>query len=160
LENRREVFMNNKYLAKSSLLAAVYVVLTVILGEFSYGPIQFRIAEALVLLPLVEPAAIMGVTVGCIIANIFGGYGPIDIFGGSTVTLIAAYLTSKMPNKILGAIPPIVLNALIVSIWVSKFSGIPYLIIMANIALGETIAVGVLGIFLVSIYAKYIKTTR
>ncbi|MGI5998275.1 MAG: QueT transporter family protein [Lutispora sp.] len=152
--------MNNKYLAKSSLLAAVYVVLTVILGEFSYGPIQFRIAEALVLLPLVEPAAIMGVTVGCIIANIFGGYGPIDIFGGSTVTLIAAYLTSKMPNKILGAIPPIVLNALIVSIWVSKFSGIPYLIIMANIALGETIAVGVLGIFLVSIYAKYIKTTR
>ena len=83
----------------------------------------------------------------------------IDIFGGSTVTLIAAYLTSKMPNKILGAIPPIVLNALIVSIWVSKFSGIPYLIIMANIAL-ETIAVGVLGIFLVSIYAKYIKTTR
>lgn len=152
--------MNTRYLAKSSLLAAVYVVLTIILGDFSYGPIQFRIAEALVLLPLVEPAAIMGVTVGCVIANIFGGYGPIDIFGGSAVTLVAAYLTSKMPNKILGAVPPIVLNGLIVSIWVSKFSGLPYLLVSANIVLGETIAVGVLGILLVSLYSKYVKTSR
>jgi len=151
--------MNTKFLAKSSFLAAVYVVLTIILGDFSYGPVQFRIAEALVLLPLVEPAAIMGVTVGCIIANIFGGYGPIDIFGGSAVTLIAAYITSKMP-KVLGAVPPIVLNGLIVSIWVSKFSGLPYLLVAANIALGEIIAVGVLGILLVSIYTKYIKTSR
>jgi len=152
--------MNTRYLAKSSLLAAVYVVLTIILGDFSYGPIQFRIAEALVLLPLVEPAAIMGVTVGCVIANIFGGYGPIDIFGGSAVTLVAAYLTSKMPNKILGAVPPIVLNGLIVSIWVSNFSGLPYLLVSANIVLGETIAVGVLGILLVSLYSKYVKTSR
>jgi len=152
--------MNTRYLAKSSLLAAVYVVLTIILGDFSYGPIQFRIAEALVLLPLVEPAAIMGVTVGCVIANIFGGYGPIDIFGGSAVTLVAAYFTSKMPNKILGAVPPIVLNGLIVSIWVSKFSGLPYLLVSANIVLGETIAVGVLGILLVSLYSKYVKTSR
>ena len=112
--------MSTKYLAKASFIAAIYVVLTVILGEFSYGPIQFRIAEALVMLPLVEPSAIMGVTVGCMIANIFGGYGPIDIFGGSAITLIAAYITSKAPNKFLGAIPPIVLNALIVSLWVSK----------------------------------------
>ncbi|SHI91886.1 QueT transporter family protein [Lutispora thermophila] len=152
--------MNTKYLAKSSLLAAVYVVLTIVLGDFSYGPVQFRIAEALVLLPLVEPSAIMGVTVGCIIANIFGGYGPIDIFGGSAVTLLAAYLTSKMPNKILGAIPPIALNGLIVSIWVSKFSGLPYLLVAANIALGEFFAAGVLGILLVSVYSKYIKTSR
>lgn len=149
--------MNTKFLAKSSLLAAIYVVLTIILGDFSYGPIQFRIAEALVLLPLVEPSAIMGVTVGCMIANIFGGYGPIDIFGGSAVTFMAAYITSKMPNKILGSIPPIVLNALIVSIWVSKFSGLPYAAIAVNIALGEIAAVGILGVLLVSVYEKYVK---
>lgn len=152
--------MSTKYLAKASFIAAIYVVLTVILGEFSYGPIQFRIAEALVMLPLVEPSAIMGVTVGCMIANIFGGYGLIDIFGGSAVTLIAAYITSKAPNKFMGTIPPIVLNAFIVSFWVSKATGIPYSIIVINIALGEAIAVGVLGILVLSAYTKYIKEKK
>lgn len=149
--------MNAKYIAKAAIIAAIYVVFTVILGEFAYGPVQFRIAEALVILPLVEPSSILGVTIGCMVANIFGGYGPIDIFGGSLVTLIAAYFTSKMPNRVLAVLPPVLLNALIVSIWVSKLSGIPYIAIVLNIALGEAIAVGVLGMILLSIYNKYIK---
>lgn len=149
--------LKTKYIAKASLIAAIYVVLTVILGEFSYGPVQFRIAEALAILPLVEPSAILGVTIGCMISNIFGGYGPIDIFGGSFVTLIAAIITSKMPNKILAALPPIILNGLIISIWVSKMSGLPYLPIAFNIALGEAAAVGILGLIFLSAYDKYIK---
>jgi uncharacterized membrane protein len=149
--------LNAKYIAKAAIIAAIYVVFTVILGEFAYGPVQFRIAEALVILPLVEPSSILGVTIGCMVANIFGGYGPIDIFGGSLVTLIAAYFTSKMPNRVLAVLPPVLLNALIVSIWVSKLSGIPYIAIVLNIALGEAIAVGVLGMILLSIYNKYIK---
>ncbi len=149
--------MNAKYIAKAAIIAAIYVVFTVILGEFAYGPVQFRIAEALVILPLVEPSSILGVTIGCMVANIFGGYGPIDIFGGSLVTLIAAYFTSKMPNRVLAVLPPVLLNALIVSIWVSKLSGIPYIAIVLNIALGEAVAVGVLGMILLSIYNKYIK---
>lgn len=149
--------LNAKYIAKAAIIAAIYVVFTVILGEFAYGPVQFRIAEALVILPLVEPSSILGVTIGCMVANIFGGYGPIDIFGGSLVTLIAAYFTSKMPNRVLAVLPPVLLNALIVSIWVSKLSGIPYIAIALNIALGEAVAVGVLGMILLSIYNKYIK---
>ena len=133
------------------------MVLTIILGEFSYGPIQFRISEALTILPLVEPSAILGVTIGCAISNIFSGYGPMDIFGGSLVTFIAAFITSKMPNKVLGILPPVILNSLIVSIWVSKMSGLPYLAIVINIALGEIAAAGALGLIFLSIYEKYIK---
>ena len=151
--------MNIKSMTKAAILAAVYVVLTIAFGEFSYGPIQFRIAEALVILPMVEPSAILGVFLGCMIANIFGGYGLIDIIGGSLVTLVAAYITSKMPNKVLGALPPVILNALIVSIWLNKLTNIPYIAIVLNIALGEIAAVGVLGIPLLTIYDKYIKNS-
>ena len=131
--------------------------MTIILGDFSYGPVQFRISEALTILPLIEPSAVLGVTIGCAISNIFGGYGPIDILGGSLVTLVAAFITSKMPNKVLGALPPIILNSLIVSIWVSKMTGLPYLAIVINIAIGEIAAVGALGLIFLSVYEKYIK---
>jgi len=131
--------------------------MTIILGDFSYGPVQFRISEALTILPLIEPSAVLGVTIGCAISNIFGGYGLIDILGGSLVTLIAAFITSKMPNKVLGALPPIILNSLIVSIWVSKMTGLPYLAIVINIAIGEIAAVGALGLIFLSVYEKYIK---
>ncbi len=149
--------MKTGYLAKASIIAAIYIVFTLLFGEFAYGPIQFRAAEALAILPFVEPAAIPGVAVGCMIANIFGGFGPIDIFGGSLVTLAAAYLTSKMPNRILAALPPIILNSLIVSIWVSKISGLPYIPVAINIAIGEIAAVGVSGLIFLSAYNKYIK---
>lgn len=152
--------METKYMAKASLIAAVYVVLTVLLGEFSYGPIQFRVSEALAILPLVEPSAILGITIGCAISNIFGGFGPIDIIGGSLVTLTAAIITSKMPNKMLAALPPIILNSLIVSIWVSKMSGLPYIPIVFNILIGEIIAVGVLGLIFLSAYEKYVKKSQ
>ncbi len=80
------------------------------MGDLAFGPIQLRIAEGLTLLPLVEVAAVPGLFVGCLIANLillpYSPFGLIDIFGGSLVTLIAAYLTSKMSNKVMGALPP------------------------------------------------------
>lgn len=140
--------MNNdkiKYITRAGVIAAIYVVLTVVLGEFSYGHIQVRVSEALTILPLIDNAAIPGVFVGCMLANIFGGYGLADIVFGSLITLIAAYLTSKMPNKILAVIPPVVLNAIFVSIWVSKLQGFPYGLTVITIGLGEFFSVAGLG---------------
>lgn len=137
-----------EFITRAGLIAAIYVVLTIILGEKSFGPIQVRISEALVLLPLIDKAAVPGVAVGCFLANIFGGYGFIDIVFGSLVTLTAAYFTSKMPNKILGIIPPVVLNAFIVSIWVSKINNWPYGLTALTIGLGEFFAVAGLGTLL------------
>ena len=89
--------MNTKYLTKASLIAGIYLVLILIqipMGDLAFGPIQLRIAEGLTLLPLIETAAIPGLFVGCLIANLilapYSPFGLIDILGGSLVTLIAA----------------------------------------------------------------------
>lgn len=143
-----------KYITRAGIIAAVYVVLTVIMGELSFMPAQLRISEALVLLPFIDNAAVPGVFVGCFIANIFGGYGFVDIFFGSLVTLLAAYLTSKMPSRILAIIPPVVLNAFIVPIWVSKFSHTPYWASVISIGLSEFFAVAGLGTLLLMALGK------
>lgn len=156
--------MNTKYLTKASLIAAIYIVLVVIqilplpLANLTFGPIQLRIAEGLVLLPLVEAAAVPGVFVGCLLANLllapYSGFGLLDILGGSLVTLLAAYLTSKMKNRITGMIPPVVLNGLIVSIWVSYFTKIPYFWTVIGIGGGELLSVAIFGSIFLFVYEK------
>lgn len=149
--------MNIKYITKAAVIAALYVILVALeipFGSLAFGPVQIRIAEALVILPLVESAAIPGVFIGCLLANFiltfFAPYGMIDVFAGSIVTLIAAYLTSKMPNKILGILPPVILNGLIVSIWIAYFTNPSewtslYWPIVGSVSLGEFIAIGIFG---------------
>lgn len=156
--------MKTRYLTKASLIAAIYIVLTLIqtlpfpLASLTFGPIQLRLAEGLTLLPLVEAAAIPGLFVGCLISNLlisyYSGFGLIDILGGSLVTLIAAYITSKMKNKYLGMIPPVLLNGLIVSIWVSYFTKIPYIYTVLGIAGGELASVTIFGSIILYVYDK------
>jgi uncharacterized membrane protein len=156
--------MKTRYLTKASLIAAIYIVLTLIqtlpfpLASLTFGPIQFRLAEGLTLLPLVESAAIPGLFVGCLISNLlisyYSGFGLIDILGGSLVTLLAGYITSKMKNKYLGMIPPVLLNGLIVSIWVSYFTKIPYIYTALGIAGGELASVAVFGSIILYVYEK------
>lgn len=159
--------MDTKYLTKASMIAGIYIILVLIqipLGELAFGPIQLRLAEGLVLLPIIEPAAVPGVFVGCLVSNFilasYSGFGLIDIFGGSLVTLIAAYLTSKMPNKTLGMLPPVILNGLIVSIWVSYFTKMPYLYTVLGIGAGELISVGIFGSIILHIYEKAKQSKR
>lgn len=156
--------MNVRYLTKASLIAAIYIVLVMIqilpfpLANLTFGPIQLRLAEGLTLLPLVEAAAIPGLFVGVILSNlllsVYSGFGLIDIIGGSLVTLLAAYLTSKMKNKFTAMIPPVVLNGLIVSIWVSFFTKIPYHLTVLGISAGELISVAIFGNLILYVYKK------
>ena len=111
--------MKNKstlFLVQAALIAAVYVVLTLVFAPFSYGEIQVRISEALTILPFFTPAAIPGLFVGCILANLLGGAIPLDIAFGSIATLIGAVFTYKLrnSNKWLAPVPPIVANAVLV----------------------------------------------
>ncbi|NLJ98502.1 MAG: QueT transporter family protein [Tissierellia bacterium] len=159
--------MNTKYLTKASLIAGIYLVLVLIqipMGDLAFGPIQLRIAEGLTLLPLVEAAAIPGLFVGCLIANLilvpYSPFGLVDIVGGSLVTLIAAYLTSKMPNKAMAALPPILLNGFIVSIWVSYFMRVPYWYTVLGISAGELVSVTIFGNLILTAYNKAIKHNK
>ncbi|MGB4186384.1 MAG: QueT transporter family protein, partial [Limnochordia bacterium] len=96
---------------RAALIAAVYIVLIYLLQPVSFGPLQFRAAEALTLLPMLYPEAVLGLFVGVLTANIFGGLGPWDIFGGSAVTLIAAYVTYRHRDSWIAYASPILFNA-------------------------------------------------
>lgn len=97
------------------MIAALYVVLVIMFNYCSFGPIQFRIAEALTILPYFTPAAIPGLFVGCLLSNILGGAAIWDIIFGSIATLIGAIGTYALrKNKWLAPLPPIIANTLIV----------------------------------------------
>ena len=84
-----------------ALIGAIYATLTIVLAPISYGNIQFRISEALCLLPIVYPKSKWGLFVGCIIANILNPTGAniFDIVFGSIATFIAADLISRIKIK-------------------------------------------------------------
>lgn len=133
------------YLVRVAMIGAIYVILNIIFAPISYGPVQVRIAEALAVLPFIDPSAIIGLFVGCILANIYGGLGMVDIIGGSFCTLIAAYLTSKMKNPKLAPLPPVLINAFGVSIYLHLLFDLPYWITVLYIGMGEIIACYILG---------------
>ena len=111
--------MKNKgtqFLTEAAAIGAIYVVLTLLLAPLSFGEVQIRFSEALTILPFFTPAAIPGLFIGCIIANLLGGAIPVDIIFGSIATLIGAVFTYKLrnSNRFLAPIPPIAANAIIV----------------------------------------------
>lgn len=148
-----------KFLTQAALIAAIYAALTVALAPFSYGVMQVRVSEALTILPIFTPAAIPGLFVGCIVANIVGGYGPLDILLGSGATLIAAvlsYLLRKRP--ILVPLPPVLLNAIIIGpmlYYVVCQKSIALWICIGGVALGELISCYGLGYPLIKYLKKY-----
>ena len=143
-----------------ALIAAIYVVLTLMLRPISYGPIQFRISEALCVLPYFTPAAIPGVFLGCLISNLLGGAVIMDVVFGSLATLLGAVGSWVLrKNRFLVSVPPIMSNILIIP-WVLKFAyGSEDLIwyMMVTIGIGEFLAIGVLGQLLITALTKYRK---
>lgn len=128
------------------IISALYVVITIVFAPISYGPIQVRISEALTLLPFFDPRAIYALFLGCLFSNIFGGLGIYDIIFGSLLTLIAAFLTSKMKNIYIAGIPPVLINAFGVSLYLSLLFKLPYLLTVLYIAIGESISVYAIGV--------------
>jgi uncharacterized membrane protein len=133
------------FIIRVAMIAAIYVVLNIIFAPISYGPIQVRIAEALVVLPFIDPSAIIGLFLGCILANVIGPLGMVDIMGGSLCTLVAAYLTYKVKNPKLAPLPPVLINAFGVSIYLHLIFDLPYWITVLYIGIGELIACYILG---------------
>lgn len=117
---------NTKALVTSALIAAIYCALTLALSWMSFGNMQFRIAEALTLLPIISPHAIVGVTLGCALSNAVGYFmganilGAMDIIFGTMASLIAAVLTWMCRNirfrnlPLLSAIFPVIVNAVVI----------------------------------------------
>lgn len=155
--------MRNKkaqFITQAAMIAALYVVLTMFangLGLANYA-IQVRFSEALTILPYFTPAAIPGLTAGCLISNLLTGCMPLDVVFGSLATLLGAvgsYMLRKWKWAV--PIPPIIANTLIVPFvlsYVYQFEGsIPYF--MLTVGIGEMISCGVLGMIFMGILNKY-----
>lgn len=130
---------------RASIIGALYVVLTYALAPVSYGPVQLRVSEALTVLPILYPEAIPGLFVGTMVANVLGGLGLWDIFGGSLVTLVAAWLTFRFRDSIIAFLSPVVLNAFLISLYFSVLYGVPYWLTVLSIGASEALVVFGLG---------------
>ena len=146
--------MKNKsirFVATAAVIAALYAALTWVFQPISFWAVQFRVSEALCVLPFFTPAAIPGVTLGCLLGNLITGAAIWDVIFGTLATLIGAvgsYLLRK--NKWLVPIPPIVSNMIIIP-WVLRFAygaedAIPFM--MLTVGIGEILAIYVLGMIL------------
>ena len=140
------------FITQAAVIAAIYVVLILLFQPFSFGEIQVRVAEALTVLPFFTPAAIPGVTIGCLIGNLIGG-NVMDMIFGTLATLIGAAVSYAVrKNQYLVPLPPIVSNALIIP-WVLKYAyelpfSIPFL--MLTVSIGEVLSCGILGLVLLT----------
>ncbi len=145
-------FTNIRFLTTAAVIAALYATLTVALSFSSYGLIQFRVSEIMTVLPFFTPAAIPGLFIGCIISNFFSPFMITDVIVGSGATLLAAYLTRKMPNKWLAPLPPVICNAVIVGIELGLSLHQPLGLAIAQVGFGELVVCFVGGyIFMMAI---------
>ena len=105
-----------RQLVRAGLIAGIYTVLTLIAPfNLSFGPFQFRLSEAMTLLPMLTWDAIPGLAVGCLLANLLGGGVWFDVVFGALATLLAAIFTRRWrKHPLLGALSPVLFNGLIV----------------------------------------------
>ena len=108
-------------LVRCGLVAAIYVVLCLALQPLSYGAVQVRVAEALCLLPVFGTEYILGVVLGCFLANLLGST-IVDVIFGTLATLLACLVTYRLRNirfkglALAASLPPVLFNAVIIGI--------------------------------------------
>lgn len=154
--------MSTKKLVRCGLVAALYVVLCMALQPLSFGAVQIRFAEALVLLPVFGAEYIAAAVLGCFLSNLLGSVLP-DVIFGTLATLLACLCTYAVRNaRVKGlalpaALPPVFWNAVIVGPEIAIFfSDTPATVGLiafnaATVALGEVISCGILGVALVKL---------
>lgn len=147
---------NATFLVQAAVIAAVYTALTLLLMPLSYGVMQIRVSEALTILPALTPAAIPGLFIGCLISNMIGPYGILDMVLGGTATLIAAIASYRLRSRpLLVPLPPIITNGIIIGAMLHYAYSVPVSLPVAIlwVAVGEAIACYGLGLPLL----KYLR---
>ena len=156
--------LNTRSLTRAAIIAALYLLLTFALQAISFGAVQFRIAEALMLLPVLTVDAVPGLFIGCLLGNLLGGGVWYEVLLGSLATLLAAMAVRRLRNRpLLAAAMPTVFNGLIVGPivylayvrapgeaiqWALLYSS------MATVALGEVVVCYVLGLPLLKVLRR------
>lgn len=142
--------LTTRSLTRAALIAALYLLLTIVFQAISFGAVQFRVSEALMLLPVLTVDAVPGLFVGCVLANLLGGGIWYDVVLGSIATLLAAIFARKLRNRpVLAAAMPVLFNGLIVGPVVyfayvrAPGEAVNWLVLLSSVG---TVALGELGV--------------
>lgn len=153
-----EMKFRTRDLCLTAMIAAIYAALTLGLQAISFGPVQFRVSEALTLLPILFPQAIPGLTLGCLISNLFSPLGATvyDVVFGTLATLIAAILTRRIKGSVwVKALPPVLANGVIVGLVLTYAYGLNTLWLnMLTVAAGEAVVCYALGVPMIKLLEK------
>ena len=147
--------MKTRAILAVAVIGAAYAALTLAFAPIAYGPIQFRISEALCVLPFFLPISSVGLAVGCVIANIFSpAPSMLDIVFGPLATLLAGFATASIKRKWLAPLPPVIFNGVIVGAVLAYtyftdvfWSALP--IVALQVAFGEVVVLYALGLPLI-----------
>ncbi|GEN48382.1 QueT transporter family protein [Ligilactobacillus pobuzihii] len=159
---------NNKVseITKTALIAALYVVLTVAFIPLSYGPVQFRLSEMLNNMAVFNKRYIWGVTLGCLIANLWSSMGPIDMIFGTLQTLVMTWLSwyvgqhlSSVPAKLAGTVIICTLMSWAVALELNLVSEAPFWWTYLTVGIGEFVVV-LIGAVIVWLVNKKVDLRR
>ena len=154
------------FLARAGLIAAIYAVLTLAIPFIGFGPVQFRVSEAMCVLPVIFPESVLGLFVGCAVSNAIGmAMGmttPWDIVIGSLATLIAAVMTRRIKNDLLTPLPSVIVNAVMVGAMITFVmmpgaKSVPLIYNMGTVGIGQFLSCYILGLPLLKILKKKSK---
>ena len=141
-------------ITRNGVVAAIYLVMTVLFAPLSFGEVQIRFSEALVLLCFFDRKYTFGLTIGCFIANFFSPFWVIDIWAGTAATFVSCLAISFCKHLFVATLPPVIANGFIVAAMLKFEYEIPYWPAVLSVAIGEAIAVCVFGYFLFMILGR------
>lgn len=131
-------------LVKIAIVAAIYIVTTIMFGDLSYGPVQFRFSELLNFLAFIDPFYIIALAIGCAISNLYS-FGLIDVFVGTFATILATYAMYKSKNMIIASLWPVI-NCIFVAGELFFLNIAPFWFSLGTIAVGEFVVMTVIGV--------------
>ena len=158
---RPRLIKTTNELSLTVVFAALYAAGVAVLAPISFSFFQVRVADSLLPLAILFGwPAIIGISLGTIVCNFFGGLGIIDVIGGTAANLVATFLAWKIgQRKIKGSWPvaiavQIAVVTLIVGSYLSYLFQIPLLLGMLGVLVGSAIAIGILGYIILTVLTR------
>ena len=149
--------IKTNFIVKTAIIAALYAAVTIALAPISYGPIQFRVSEVMVLLVFIDNKYLTGLVLGCFLANLISQAGIYDVVFGTLATLIALLLIiavkkifgENIKSLFLASLSPVIVNGLIIGWMLSYLYELPFILTALQVGLGEFGVVSILGVILI-----------
>lgn len=155
---------STRRLTVASMVIAIYIVVLYITQGISFGAYQIRIATAMYALAYVYPFLVVPLGIANLIANfLFGGLGPLDMFGGCFVGMATTWLIVQIKthqwNVWLTVLPIWLVPSLVVSTWLSYLLHLPYSVLVVNLGVGQLVP-GICGVFLIQALSRVYLTHK